>query len=71
MNLPFIAFWALLFFGRSELGTKGILVCIGLWVALLAGPICLETSPYYFTAGQAFIDIVLILIIFKGDIPIR
>jgi hypothetical protein len=71
MIIPFVGFWILLFFGRSDLGFKGVLFCIALWVGLLAGFIYLDIEPYYFTAAQAFIDVILILIIFKGDIRIR
>ena len=71
MIIPFIVFWILLFLGRSDLGAKGILFCVALWVGLLAGFIYLNIPGYYFTAAQALIDVVLILIIFKGDIQIR
>ena len=70
-NVPFIIFWLLIFFGRDELGMRGILICITVWVALLAGLITLNVSPYWFTSAQALLDAVLVIIIFGGDIRIR
>lgn len=46
------------------------IVFIALWGGLLAGFIYLDIEPYYFIAAQAFIDAILILIVFGGDILI-
>ena len=39
--------------------------------ALLAGFMLSGLSPYYFVAAQSLLDIVLILLVFGGDITIR
>ena len=71
MALPFVIFWILVFIAKGELGLRwsGILAVI--WFALLAGFMFLEISPYIFVAVQVVMDIILILVIFGGDIPIR
>ena len=75
MLVPFVLFWVLLFFGRDELGLKGILVAVSIWAALLVGTALLAAlagiSPYLFVAAQALLDVVLILMIFGGDLRIR
>ena len=68
---PFIAFWVLIFIGRSELGFKGIVFFVTLWLCLLLGCRMLHLPSYWFTAVQALIDVVLIIVIFGGDIRIR
>jgi hypothetical protein len=63
-SLPFYIFWALIWFGRGELGWRGVLAAIGVWVALLVG--CIYFGPpasYWFLAAQALLDIVLLLVI--------
>ena len=71
MIIPFIAFWVLIFTGRSELGFKGISFCIALWIVLLFGFVKLSLPSYWFVAAQALIDAILIIVIFGGDIRIR
>jgi hypothetical protein len=68
--VPFIIFWVLMFLGRSELGSKGILVSITIWIGLLLGFMTLNISPYLFVGAQSLFDIILILVIFGGDIRI-
>ena len=71
MLIPFVAFWVLIFFGWDDLGLKGVLFCIALWGVLLLGFTMTGLSPSVFVAAQALIDVVLILVIFGGDIRIR
>jgi hypothetical protein len=71
MILPFLIFWVLMFLGKSELGLKGVLISIAIWTGLLLGFGMLNISPYLFVAAQSLLDIVLILVIFGGDIRIR
>ena len=71
MLLPFIAFWVLIILGRSELGFKGAIFCIALWITLLIGFMKLDYPEYWFVAAQAVIDAILIIVIFGGDIRIR
>ena len=68
---PFIAFWIIVFVGRSELGFKGITFFIVLWVGLLFGLMKLSIPSYWFVAAQSLIDAILIIVIFGGDIRIR
>ena len=71
MMIPLVTFWFLLYFGREELGLKGIIISIVIWLGLFLG-ICLAPGipSYFFTAGNVLLDIVLLLIIFGGDINI-
>lgn len=71
MLSPFAAFWLLVFLGRDELGFKGIIFFIALWVTLFFGFMKLDIPSYWFTAAQAFIDAILIIVIVGGDIRIR
>ncbi len=71
LSVPFVAFWVLIFFGRHELGLKWTLTFIAIWGGLLAAILTLNVAGPYFVAIQAFLDIILILVIFGGDIRIR
>ncbi len=71
MLIPFAAFWVLIFMGRGELGLKGVLFCVALWIALLVGCVTLDIASYWFVAAQALIDAILIVVVFGGDIRIR
>jgi hypothetical protein len=57
--------------GRDELGLKGVLFCVALWIVLLVGFTILELPSYWFVAAQAIIDAILIVVICGGDIRIR
>jgi hypothetical protein len=71
MLIPFVLFWVLIFLGRDELGLKGVLIAVGVWAALLVGFALFRASPYLFVAAQALLDVILLLVIFGGDIRIR
>ena len=71
LGLPFWIFWTLVFLARSDLGIKGVFVAVAVWGALLAGSLTTDAPPYVFAAGQALLDIILILVIFGRDIRIR
>jgi hypothetical protein len=65
-----IAFWWLVIVGWRELGANRGVVFIGLW---LVGLVCREYVPYgpaIFTAFVAALAIVLVLLIYKRDIPL-
>ena len=66
-----MVFWLIVFLARGELGWRGIATCVGIWLALLIGFIYAGISPYLFMTAQALLDCILIVVIFKGDIPIR
>lgn len=71
MLFPAAAFWCLLYVGRDDLGWRWILAFIALWVFGFTGIMHWQVQPYVFTAGQALVDIVLVLVIFGGDIRLR
>jgi hypothetical protein len=67
-----LAFWALIARGRlsGELGVRPTFVALALWLAAYT---CLPLVPYgaaLFSSVVAVIDIVLVLLIFKGDVRI-
>jgi hypothetical protein len=68
--VPFIVFWILLFLGRDELGLKAVCICIAVWMILLIGFMMLGISPYIFITLQSLFDIVLLIMVFGGDIKI-
>jgi hypothetical protein len=68
--LPFVVFWILLFLGRDELGLKAVCICIAVWMILLICFMMLGISPYIFIALQSLFDIVLLIMVFGGDIKI-
>jgi len=69
---PLIVFWVLLYLGREELGLKGLIISILIWLGLLVGSSFLGI-PYVFVSAEALLDVVLLFIIFGGNmnIPIR
>ncbi len=68
MLLPIVMFLLFLYMGSEELGFKGIATCLAI-VGGLAGVIYLMGWTFYILVGvMALIDVVLILIIFKGNI---
>jgi len=71
MLIPPALFFALLLFGREDLGVKGILIAMGVWLGLLVLFGALRLSPHFFIIAEGMLDIVLILIIFGGDIRLR
>ena len=70
LDIPFFAFWVLLFLGRHELGAKGIAIAIAAWVGIYLLVHFSVIPPALLVTGQALIDIVLVLIVFKGDVRI-
>lgn len=71
MMIPMILFWVLVLLGRNILGWKGSIFCIFLWLAFGIIFYSLGLSPYYFIGFQALFDIILVLVIFGGDLTIR
>jgi hypothetical protein len=71
MGIPILLFLILLYVAGDELGLRGILLCLTISATLLFGCAVLALSPYFFITLQAFMDIILILVIFGHDIRIR
>jgi hypothetical protein len=66
-----IAFVVVLIVGWEDLGLKGRIIFIGLW---LAGRIGLPYLPYgadLITPYVAVLDTILVLVVFRGDVPLR
>jgi len=61
-----------MYLGREELGLKGIVISILMWLALLVSSSLLGL-PHIFVVAQALLDIALAFIIFGGNmnIPLR
>jgi len=71
MIVPLVLFWILLCLGREELGFKGIVISVVIWLGLLIGSIfTMGGFLYFFTAANALLDIGLLIVIFGGDIDI-
>jgi hypothetical protein len=80
MPAPFVArvllahalFFILLAVGwrRGQLWGRGILMFLAAWLAGIVAATMLPGGALLFTAYVAIMDVVLILIIFKGDIRI-
>lgn len=62
---------ALLIVGRSELGFKGIAICVLLFAILIGVLTASGLPPVLLATGAAIFDIGLILYILGADIPIR
>jgi len=68
--IPFVAFFVLIAAGLwlGELGAIGSLVLVAIWIAALTLCILLGLPGAVFTVVGVVLDIVLILMIFGGDI---
>jgi hypothetical protein len=71
LMLPLIVFWVIILVAWDDLGWRGGVTCIVVWAGLLAGCRFLHLSSYVFVAVQALFDVILWMILFKGDIRIR
>jgi hypothetical protein len=71
MLLPFGIFWVLLILTRRELGLRGILFCAPLGAGLMAVFWLLPAFFIYAVIGQVLLDVILILVLFGGDIRIN
>jgi len=67
-DIPFFAFWVLLILGRNELGVKGIAIFVAVWAAAYVVFVLLGLQPALYVTALAIIDIVLVLVVFKGDV---
>lgn len=67
---PFLVFWVLVYLGREELGLKGVVISVLIWLGILFGYSSFGPT-YVFIVAQALLDIVLAFIIFGGSINNR
>lgn len=69
MIVPFLVFWAIIFFARHELGWRGILIAVGVWAGLLLACLYSGLSSYIFVSAQALLDAILHLGHLQGRHP--
>jgi hypothetical protein len=69
--IGYVAFWILLIYGWAvdELHAPAITVVVVLWVAARFGLPYLHADGFFITC-VAILDIALVFIIFKGDVPL-
>jgi hypothetical protein len=67
-----IAFWVLLAYGWfwSEIGPRGLAIAVLLWLCGLFGLPLVPYGPAFFAPFVAVLDIALVFVIFKGDVPL-
>jgi hypothetical protein len=67
-----VTFWGLLVYGWfwNEIGPRGVAVFLLLWVAGLVGVRQTPFGDALFPSFVALLDIALVFIIFKGDVPL-
>jgi hypothetical protein len=65
-----LAFWMLIAFGAAFLGTRRVAVFIALWLVGYVGSMWVQQGASLFMSFVAVLDIVLVLIVFKGDVRI-
>jgi hypothetical protein len=66
--LAAIAFWALMCFAFSELGLKWSMVFVVVWFGFLLASYILSENYYILATASAVLDIILVLVVFGGDI---
>lgn len=67
-----VAFWVLLVYGWfwDELGLRGIGVFLLLWIAGFLGAGWIPYGDAMFFSYVAVLDVALVFIVFKGDLPV-
>jgi hypothetical protein len=67
-----VAFWVLLARGwmAGELGIRGTMIALGLWLAAYLGLPLLPYGSGLFPSFVAVVDIALVFVIFRGDVRI-
>jgi hypothetical protein len=71
MGMPFWIFVFLLYLARDELGLEGIVLCVVLWAAFVAGAISGRFPRGTFIVAQVLLDIFLLLKVLGRDVRIR
>lgn len=68
-----VVFWLLLGYAwtSDELGGRVVLIFLGLWLLGFFGLSLLTAGGPLFLSAIAILDIVLVFLIFKGDVRIR
>jgi len=66
-----VAFIIVLILGWEELGPRGGVVFLVLWLVPFFGRDYVPYGPQLFISYLAILDVVLVLIVFKGDVRLR
>lgn len=66
-----ITFVVLIVVGWEELGLKGRITFIGLWLTGWIGQRYVSYAPLLFSPYVALLDIALVFVIFKGDVTLH
>ena len=64
-------FWVLLVVGATELGLRRSAAFLVLWVIGYVGSRWFSSGGLILVAYVAVLDVVLVLLVFKGDVPLR
>jgi hypothetical protein len=65
-----LVFWGLLWYGRDDLGPKWTWTLVFLWLAGWGISTLLPGFSGFFMPVVALLDIVLVLVVFQGDVRI-
>jgi hypothetical protein len=66
--LAHVAFWVLALFGVAEIGLRRVAVFVILWGIGYAVSRSFTVGSLLFTSYVAVLDVVLVLLVFKGDV---
>ncbi len=66
-----VVFWAVLLVGARGLGPRVVAVFALLWIGGYVGARWVPAGEFLFASYAAVLDIVLVLIVFKGDVSLR
>jgi len=70
MLVPILVFGILIVLGREELGFKWVLILLALAAAMYGGTKAIGLPEYAFAAALAFVDVILVMVIFGGNVNI-
>lgn len=68
---PLVTFWALIYFGKDDMQPTTVMVFVSLWAISLVSVFLFHLPHPVFPAIEAMLGIVLVLIVFDGDMKIR
>ncbi len=65
-----IVFWALVLLGvgSGELGIRGAVIFVTVWLAAYIGLPFVSFGSLFLTPSVAVLDVVLVFVVFKGDV---
>lgn len=66
-----LAFWVMLLIGAREMGWRRAAIFVVLWAVGYVGSGRLAGGAFLFDSYVAVLDIVLVLLVFRGDLRLR